>query len=426
MARFGRSQPHPPIILRGPATVLATVTIAAGVHIIGQADQRARLHPARQPHIVFLRPSRSSLVPDRLPPQVTIYGQAQERATRIYLRRQPIVLVRGSPNAAPAAPTTTPKPIINAQAAQTVARIRRGPTSLAVWIINPPGDGVAVVTPPAVKSVIVAQAQIQARRHPARQSRIIQERNPAVIVPDRLAPQITVLSQAMERPRVPVHRRAAIIIQRGVGQFFPAKLPAQPIVITQAQERPRQPIHRHGAILFARNPAVVVTPKGPAQPYIVSQAIERARFPLIRRLASIFFRNPNKETPPGTPAIALSADLLLFEAEVGEPAPPSQQVVITNSGTGGTLSPVLSTFYYEGASWLVLNLAGLTITVSVDTTGLTAGVYHAAVIVASVGASNTPQTLMVALRVTGDHIDTDPWMTGQPGAESGPWVVRVA
>lgn len=305
------------------------------------------------------------------------------------------------------------------------ARSHKGPRALSVWILNPPGDGVAPVIPPAVKPVVILQAESRARRTTARQSHIIQERNPAVTVPDRLPPQITVVSQATERPRFPVHRLAVTFL-RGVGQLFPAKLPPQPIVISQAQERPRQPIHRRAAILFERSPAVVVPPKGPPQPYVISQAIERARFPLIRRLATFLFRNPNKEATPGTPAIALSADLLVFEAEIGEPTPPSQQVIITNSGTGGVLSPVLSTFYYEGADWLVLNLVGLTITVSVDTTGLVAGVYHAAVIVASVGASNSPQTLMVALRVTGDHVDTDPWVTGQPGADAGPWTVRVA
>lgn len=133
-------------------------------------------------------------------------------------------------------------------------------------------------------------------------------------------------------------------------------------------------------------------------------------------------------TPVGIPTLLLTPDLLLFEAEIGEANPADQIVTVSNAGTGSLAQPSVGAItYYEGSDWLSLALpAGLILTASIDKTGLVAGVYHASVEVSSVGASNTPQTLMVVLRLTGDHTDNDPWTTGQPGAAAGPWAVRVA
>lgn len=293
MARLGRAQPFKPIIRRAGLTSLATVAVVSNVHTVLQADARAvRSNKERRGKITFVRSSVTAVVPDKLAPQVTVYGQVQERVTRIYVRRMPAAVVHGSPAAAVTPPATTPKPVV------VTARPRRPASSLIpIWILNPAGDGTTVETPPAVRPVVLTQADTLARLHPARRTRILLDRNPAVTVPDRLPPQITVVGQAQERTRFPVHRRAAVTITRGVGTTFAPKLPAQPIVVSYAQERPRQPVHRRTAIVFRRNPAVTVPPRLPAQPLVLSQATERVRFPVHRRAGLVLLRNPDRYPP---------------------------------------------------------------------------------------------------------------------------------
>ena len=76
-------------------------------------------------------------------------------------------------------------------------------------------------------------------------------------------------------------------------------------------------------------------------------------------------------------------------------------------------------------------MAGLSLTVGVVLTGLTAGVYHATVPVESVGADDTPQTLYVALRLIAQTSHgMGRWVAGTPSTarwingtgRSGPWI----
>ena len=135
---------------------------------------------------------------------------------------------------------------------------------------------------------------------------------------------------------------------------------------------------------------------------------------------------------PGVPSLLLTPNLLVFEAIVGGSTPDAELVVISNDGSGSLASPTLGTpTYLQGSDWLALDLAGLSLTVGVVLTGLTAGVYHATVPVESVGADDTPQTLYVALRLIAQTSHgMGRWVAGTPSTarwingtgRSGPWI----
>jgi hypothetical protein len=100
-----------------------------------------------------------------------------------------------------------------------------------------------------------------------------------------------------------------------------------------------------------------------------------------------------------TPTIGLSPTSLLFAATQGSANPAAQTVNVTNLGSG-TLTWSAS----DNASWLTLNpTSGTTttetdtISVSVNTSGLSAGTLTANITITASGASNTPQTIPVTL-----------------------------
>jgi len=98
------------------------------------------------------------------------------------------------------------------------------------------------------------------------------------------------------------------------------------------------------------------------------------------------------------PTIAFDPSGLTFSGIQGGSVPPTQALDISNSG-GGTLNWTAS----SGAAWLTLSpadgTAPTTVTVSVDITGLSAGVYDGAITVDATGASNTPQVVPVTLTI---------------------------
>ncbi|MEW6246117.1 MAG: choice-of-anchor D domain-containing protein [Nitrospirota bacterium] len=100
-----------------------------------------------------------------------------------------------------------------------------------------------------------------------------------------------------------------------------------------------------------------------------------------------------------TPTIGLSPTSLSFTAAQGAANPAAQTVNVTNPGSG-TLTWTAS----DNASWLTLNTTSGTtttetdpITVSVNTSGLSAGTYNAVITITASGATNTPQTVPVTL-----------------------------
>ncbi|MFA5066394.1 MAG: polysaccharide deacetylase family protein, partial [Dehalococcoidia bacterium] len=99
-----------------------------------------------------------------------------------------------------------------------------------------------------------------------------------------------------------------------------------------------------------------------------------------------------------SPTIAFSPAGLTFSGTQGGGNPASQSLSITNSG-GGTLTWTAS----SDAAWLTLSpdsgTAPGTVTVSADTTGLSADTYNGTITITSAGATNTPQAVPVTLTV---------------------------
>jgi uncharacterized protein (TIGR03437 family) len=100
----------------------------------------------------------------------------------------------------------------------------------------------------------------------------------------------------------------------------------------------------------------------------------------------------------GQPAsISLSTSQANFTYTIGGAAPPPQSISISNSGSG-TLAWSAS----SNASWLSATPSGTapsTLTISVTPTSLTPGSYNGAITVTATGASNSPVSISVTLRV---------------------------
>ena len=168
MARFGRGQPPKPIYLRNAlvgAVVAATAAMPLRVVL-------AESHRPAPTHVIYLRPSRTSLVPDRLAPQLHIITASRRRPidTGIIVQRTAL---------APVAPQQPH--VIHVATAP-----RRHPTILLVR--NPAAPVVVAVAPPAIH-VVTARRGAQPATHvlvvrPSRTS----------LVPDRLAPQVHIVT----------------------------------------------------------------------------------------------------------------------------------------------------------------------------------------------------------------------------------------
>ncbi len=99
------------------------------------------------------------------------------------------------------------------------------------------------------------------------------------------------------------------------------------------------------------------------------------------------------------PSLSLSSGEASFSYTLGGSAPASQTVAVTNAG-GGTLSWSAS----SSASWLTVSPASGTgsgtLTLGINTAGLTAQTYNGAITVTASGAANSPQTIAAALTVS--------------------------
>lgn len=120
------------------------------------------------------------------------------------------------------------------------------------------------------------------------------------------------------------------------------------------------------------------------------------------------------------PSIQLNPVSLSFSGTAGGPSPLAKPVTISNP-TGGTLTWTLT----ETAGWLGLNIASGTTTSEVDsvsasvsTTGLAAGTYSTAIVVAASEASNSPQTIPVTLTLSPPTTTGTATLTWQANLES--------
>jgi len=103
--------------------------------------------------------------------------------------------------------------------------------------------------------------------------------------------------------------------------------------------------------------------------------------------------------PPAPPAISLSSTQLQFRYTIGGAAPATQTLTVTNSGGG-----MLNWSAISGVSWLTISPASGTgsgtLTLGINTAGLSAQTYNGAVTITAAGASNGPQTISVSLTVS--------------------------
>ena len=103
-------------------------------------------------------------------------------------------------------------------------------------------------------------------------------------------------------------------------------------------------------------------------------------------------------TSSTTPSLSLSPTALNFSYQIGGTKPSSQNVNVSSSGS------MLSYTVGTSATWLTASPAsGSTpgsVSVGVNTTGVTAGTYNGTVTVTAGGASNSPQVVNVSFTVT--------------------------
>ena len=111
----------------------------------------------------------------------------------------------------------------------------------------------------------------------------------------------------------------------------------------------------------------------------------------IRKVSSGAAGSPIQTTPGS----------LSFSYTVGNPAPPSQTVVIISPGATLTFTAAASTT--SGDSWLSVSptsgTVGTTLTISVNPAGLAAGSYNGTITITPSGSGNAPQTVPVKLSV---------------------------
>ncbi len=102
------------------------------------------------------------------------------------------------------------------------------------------------------------------------------------------------------------------------------------------------------------------------------------------------------------PALAVSQSTLSFAYQTGGAVPGGQSVSVGSSGTALTFSTSANTT--SGGNWLSVTPTGATtpatLQVSVAPAGLPPGTYNGTITISSTGASNSPQSISVALTVS--------------------------
>jgi hypothetical protein len=288
MARYGRGQPPPPLFLRGAAAAaVVAATLAPQIHVISLAADRRALPQERRASVTYLRPSRTSLVPDRLPRQITLVLAGTTTPSWRHPARDADVLFLRNPQAPVAAPAAAaPKPSIVLAARATAARHPARDADIT-FLRNPLAP--AVVAPPAPQIHITGQASNRARFPSPRKGAVVVVRpSRTALVPDRLAPQIHVVSVLELRTSLP-GRRAQILVLRTAAAPPPPSttLAPQSHILLQPRERaiPR------GGVLLLRAPLIAAAP-AVSRIHVVS--LVPARTPPLRiRRARVSFVRPS-------------------------------------------------------------------------------------------------------------------------------------
>lgn len=272
MARRGRAQPQAPIFLRGALVgFVAASTFAPQIHVI-QADAhrpppghvyfvraplaplptdqihvvsltawRVYQHPAREADVVFVRPSVSSVVPDRITPQSHVISLVDVRIPSRG-RHASVTAIRNA--LVPPGLASGNAPQIHVQGVNR--RVRISPTTHVTALRN-------ALVPPALASGNAVQIHVISPNwrtsHPARDADVILVRpSVASLVPDRICPQIHVVSLRPRRPR-PTTQAS---YRRNPAVTVSDRLPPQIHVLLWHPRRPLPPAH----VTQERNPMV--------------------------------------------------------------------------------------------------------------------------------------------------------------------------
>jgi len=130
----------------------------------------------------------------------------------------------------------------------------------------------------------------------------------------------------------------------------------------------------------------------------------------------------NANTGGGSPlpTIGVNPSSLSFTATAGGSNPANQTISITNTGAG-----TLNWTATENGSWLTISpvsgAAPSTLTASVNTNGLAAGTYNAAITISATGATNSPVSMPVTLMVNATG-GSELIVNGGFEGTSPPWV----
>jgi uncharacterized protein (TIGR03437 family) len=129
---------------------------------------------------------------------------------------------------------------------------------------------------------------------------------------------------------------------------------------------------------------------------------------------------------PAPPVLAVSPQALAFTSTVGGANPPAQNVMISNTGAGTLTWSASSTTPWIGLS-AVAGTAPATLSISVGPAGLSAGTYSASVQIAAAGATGSPVTVGITLKVQAAQstVSITSVVNGgsfQPGFASATWI----
>ena len=240
MARFGRGQPHAPIFLRAPlvAAIVAAATVSP-LHVI-TAERPAAY--GKRTTITYVRPPRSSFVPDRPLSQFHIITTAAARGN---VRPNGLTLYVRNPQA-PVASLDRLAPQVHV-VSLTPQRVAIRPDSAVIYL----RPSRAALVPDRLAPQIHVVSQL--RRRTEYTPLIILLRNPqAPVVPASIAPQIHIVSSTVWRRAVRPDG-SVVYLRPSRTSFVPDRLAPQIHVVSRVGDRVRvrrEPVllYQHGSL----------------------------------------------------------------------------------------------------------------------------------------------------------------------------------
>jgi hypothetical protein len=120
-------------------------------------------------------------------------------------------------------------------------------------------------------------------------------------------------------------------------------------------------------------------------------------------ISGMFAYNEGPPLPP-TPVLGVTPTSLSFTYRIGDPAPATQTVDISNQGGGGSVNWTQS----DDAAWLTATAASgtapSTLTVTATPTGLNVGTYTGTITIVAAGVTGSPQTVTATLIVQAQQL----------------------